>query len=131
MNENAQKWVEILRSDDYNQGVNRMKSDNGFCCLGVACDLYAQSHGKEWDTLRNSTDDGWIYSFLGHQNRLPYQVQNWLGLKDDVGKFKDMYVSDEDFRYVSLMDLQRPIHVVRRDSRCHCLERGGTVLRVK
>ena len=42
--------------------------------------------------------------FLGHQNRLPYQVQNWLGLKDDVGKFKDMFVSDEDLRYVSLMD---------------------------
>lgn len=34
------KWVEALRSGAYTQTKGRLRSpENGFCCLGVACDL--------------------------------------------------------------------------------------------
>lgn len=39
MNELAQKWVEALRSDKYNQTTNWLKTDGGYCCLGVVCDI--------------------------------------------------------------------------------------------
>jgi hypothetical protein len=34
----ATKWVEALRSGEYNQGQSRLKAGvNSYCCLGVAC----------------------------------------------------------------------------------------------
>lgn len=34
------KWVEVLRSGKYKQGLGRLRTvDNCYCCLGVLCDL--------------------------------------------------------------------------------------------
>lgn len=33
------KWVDALRSGKYAQTKTRLQSFNGFCCLGVACDI--------------------------------------------------------------------------------------------
>lgn len=38
------KWTEALRSGKYPQDRNRLRGANGFCCLGVLCDL----QGAEW-----------------------------------------------------------------------------------
>lgn len=41
--------VEALRSDEYKQGRKQLRKGDTFCCLGVACDLYAKETGKgEW-----------------------------------------------------------------------------------
>lgn len=43
---NQRKWVEALRSGDYQQGRFDLRtSDNCYCCLGVACNLFTQG---EW-----------------------------------------------------------------------------------
>ena len=34
-----QKWVEALRSGKYKQATNRLKSNKGYCCLGVAKEI--------------------------------------------------------------------------------------------
>lgn len=41
------KWIEALRSGRYEQGRERLRSDDGFCCLGVLCDVYDSS---QWVT---------------------------------------------------------------------------------
>jgi hypothetical protein len=43
MNALAKKWVEALRSGKYEQGKNKLRSNDGkqFCCLGVLCQLAA------------------------------------------------------------------------------------------
>lgn len=33
------KWIEALLSDKYPQTRGVLRSDRGYCCLGVACDL--------------------------------------------------------------------------------------------
>jgi len=43
------KWVEALRSGDYEQGDYALRSASGFCCLGVACDMV----GVEWKADRD------------------------------------------------------------------------------
>lgn len=49
MNANAKKWVAALRSGEYSQGRGRLRKGDTFCCLGVACDLYAKEHPEaEW-----------------------------------------------------------------------------------
>lgn len=43
------KWVAALRSGDYEQGRGYLHR-GGFCCLGVACDLFIKETGRAcWD----------------------------------------------------------------------------------
>ena len=44
-NEIAERWIAALRSGKYKQGVNWLRRDNKFCCLGVLCDIM----GEKWD----------------------------------------------------------------------------------
>lgn len=37
--ENKKKWVAALRSGKYSQVRSRLKTANGYCCLGVACEV--------------------------------------------------------------------------------------------
>ena len=50
MNERIKiKWVESLRSGEYQQGEGALKDrDGNFCCLGVLEDLFMQEQGGEW-----------------------------------------------------------------------------------
>ena len=34
-----EKWLTALRSGNYNQIAERLASPNGFCCLGVLCEV--------------------------------------------------------------------------------------------
>jgi len=97
-------WVKALRSGKYIQGEGRLRDVNFrgeavFCCLGVACDLYAKHTGNGyWD------DDGIDGSFsfvtdIDHSDiALPREVANWLGLDTVTGEFRhptDTYYQDE------------------------------------
>ncbi len=71
MNKDVQsKWVSALRSNEYEQGVSRLKTGTVFCCLGVLCDLYLKEHNKFWgdDTVYADGAD------------LPHKVAIWAGL---------------------------------------------------
>jgi len=34
------KWTDTLRSGDYNQTSDALHNENGYCCLGVACEIF-------------------------------------------------------------------------------------------
>lgn len=40
------KWTKALRSGKYKQGKRQLQSENGFCCLGVACDIFIKEKVK-------------------------------------------------------------------------------------
>jgi hypothetical protein len=72
------KWVQALRSGDYEQGTGCLHKGDTFCCLGVLCDLYATEKGIKWES-----ENYGIYTFLGDQTLLPLQVAHWAGLDDE------------------------------------------------
>ena len=76
-----QKWVEALRSGDYQQTQGILKWRNCFCVLGVLCDVYRLEKGiKGW-----SDQD---YFFVGDEhevNILPKAVVDWAGLGSRTG----------------------------------------------
>lgn len=37
-------WIEALRSGEYKQGRGRLEDRAGYCCLGVACKLFAPNY---------------------------------------------------------------------------------------
>lgn len=34
------RWVKALRSGNYKQTIGGLQDERGFCCLGVACDIF-------------------------------------------------------------------------------------------
>lgn len=95
--ENMRKWVEALESGKYRKtkGALHKKKQHGggFCCLGVATDLYLKEQGRKW-TRSPPGDDELYYltpkqqkdkvrtQFEGEGGLLPPDVVRWLGLKD-------------------------------------------------
>lgn len=85
----AQRWVDALRSGDYEQGKERLarKGEDGktkFCCLGVLCEI-ALADGiverKSYDIERSD----YYYRAVGNPNdesctSLPHDVREWAGL---------------------------------------------------
>lgn len=82
-------WIEALESGDYPQGRLALLSSEGFCCLGVLCDLYRQKTGiGEWE----EGTAGARY-FLGQSKVLPEAVARWAGI---VGGVQDPWVRGKD-----------------------------------
>lgn len=75
LNENAKKWVAALRSGEYKQTKNYLKNNEGFCCLGVLCDLYAKDAGVAWNGAR----------FMGSFQTPPRVVLEWAALREPDG----------------------------------------------
>lgn len=41
-------WCEALRSGKYRQGIGSLQSEEGYCCLGVACYIFIPERQKEY-----------------------------------------------------------------------------------
>jgi len=78
-----QKWVDALRSGEYQQTQRYLRTDNGFCCLGVLCDLYAKENNVEWNLVNN----GHNYEFQDKESYLPSSVRKWAGVKSHNADF--------------------------------------------
>ena len=87
LNANAQKWLDALRSGKYKQGREALHEDNEFCCLGVACDLYAKEVGGTWvkEPFDGSTGFYFMVNGYSSQDNLPMPVVEWLGLNTNDG----------------------------------------------
>jgi hypothetical protein len=84
-----ERWVAALRSGQYTQATGKLRTDSGFCCLGVLCDIY---DGEEWTTHSDIDDDGnemetesWYY-LDSNLDVLPYKVTQWAELESDNPK---------------------------------------------
>jgi hypothetical protein len=103
MNANAKRWVEALRSGEFEQGqkvLTRRRADGTEldCCLGVACKLYVLDGGTL--DIKIIGNDGSINSeYLGEGDSvieyddsaflLPIEVRDWLGMTNDSGYYGD------------------------------------------
>jgi len=110
LNDNAKKWVAALRSGNYDQTTYQLVVTNsdseptGYCCLGVACDLYAQDNEIDVEyELEPHGEFGFIR--FGHESTvLPPEVREWLGLRERTGGFEDGRIQGESECH-SLADL--------------------------
>lgn len=87
MNERVKKlWIEALRSGEYQQGTNWLKSteqgNDSYCCLGVLCELFRVETGQgEWI----EQDKFWFEFDVNGSNSaavLPAPVMTWAGIGD-------------------------------------------------
>ena len=75
--------VEALRSGRYKQCRTRLRDEDRYCCLGVACDVYANSqHDRpQWEFTKT------IGAFLGQDLMLPCEVRDWFGFESSQGNY--------------------------------------------
>jgi hypothetical protein len=72
---NRRKWVEALRSGEYEQAIRRLHREGAHCCLGVACRVAG---------LTDEELGG--YANLTHQRRWG-KVRDFFGLRDGFGSY--------------------------------------------
>ena len=46
--ERCRQWIDALRSGEYRQQTGALKVPEGFCCLGVACDVARKNGFGKW-----------------------------------------------------------------------------------
>jgi hypothetical protein len=76
------KWVEALESGEYQQAQGQLKDEGGgYCCLGVACDLYRKTRKRgRWTPFSFQLRSGETNDTS--LSNLP--VKGWLGLDDEL-----------------------------------------------
>ena len=65
------RWLKALRSGRYKQATGALRVGDGYCCLGVLCDLARKSQVGEWE---------YTEEFDGESGELPPSVVAWAGL---------------------------------------------------
>ena len=101
--EARKKWVEALRSGKYKQSIQFLHSEEGYCCLGVACDLFKEKHQK-WEK------SNFIYNFKNeknhsyNQNYIPRSLARKIGIDNsnqeclsrlnDINRFSFKKIAD-------------------------------------
>jgi hypothetical protein len=76
-----EKWLSALRSGDYQQTQRYLHKEDGFCCLGVLCDLYGKEHNVEWNLAVAEDEDRNYYRFQDYLASLPLSVMEWAGVE--------------------------------------------------
>ena len=76
------QWVAALRSGNYEQGRRYLRWGEGFCCLGVLCDLAAKAGAASWEPPGLSNSCEIVQACGGAVSVLPYAVKRWAGLQD-------------------------------------------------
>ncbi len=76
------KWTAALRSGAYQQTRNRLRKTDGFCCLGVLCDVIDPSR---WGRLAGNTyafTGGTPEGLAGVSCRPPKDIAEAVGMED-------------------------------------------------
>lgn len=116
------KWVSALRSGEYTQTKGFLHNDNGFCCLGVLCEIavadkvieapeYTSSHTEipgifvyaSSTTIHTDAEIPGIFVYDDCDTVLPESVETWSGFDDttNLSYAEDGNVYDHSLIYLN------------------------------
>jgi hypothetical protein len=100
-----QRWVEALRSGQYEQGTERLCTTTpdgySFCCLGVLTDLAVQDGAGRWLDAGCELDQPTFSRCLGV---LPDRVTAWAGLSSDCPALSPAVYASLPAKYLSALN---------------------------
>lgn len=103
------KWVEALRSGEFDQAEGVLcDGNNGYCCLGVLSEL-AVREGKAEKWLKEDRRNVWYGKKRGDADDvfLPRSVRRWAGLDSDNPSVPNGYATGSMSSLASLNDYGR------------------------
>lgn len=85
---NRGKLVAALRSGEYQQSTGFLRTKDGYCCLGVGCEVFAKENDGEF--VQNQDSD--IFTFYlapgnGNYVFLHNEVRDYFGFKSNNGRW--------------------------------------------
>ena len=84
--------VAALRSGEYEQHTGQLRSNSGYCCLGVGCDVFLKVEGIGRWREENGTGN-WVFKIekpgAYSTESLPAEVRGWLGFLGAAGEFRE------------------------------------------
>lgn len=103
------QWVEALRSSEYKQIKERLHDGaDGFCVVGVLCELHRQAHDGEWKEFTDYTGSV-NFTYLTYFACIPQEVAEWADCSVvDFRLFEGEYVmklNDEGKTFEELADM--------------------------
>ena len=94
-----EKWLKALRSGEYKQTRACLKNNEGFCCLGVLCDLYSKEFNVPWEVEYEEVPHSLLVPYfyiLKSDSTLPDAVVQWAGVGDENPRvFPEKYAEKE------------------------------------
>ena len=106
----ADRWVKALRSGDYQQTTSKLKTSEGYCCLGVLAEICPLEIRGEWtdyhhgySTLVKYDDGDGIES-----NVLPERIWKWAGMRGEnphSGKWSLAEWNDKGSTFAEIADI--------------------------
>ena len=99
----AEMWVEALRSGKYKKTYGRLKDNNGYCCLGVLCDISKVSKWEQDEPYNR-------FTYLNNTWDTPDVVMEWSGMEntDDDDRMSEedlMGLNDKGFSFDEIADV--------------------------
>ena len=89
-------WVEALRSGEFIQTEGALKNSDGYCCLGVLCELHRRAFGgSKWIKIDSNAEA----HYCGHTGDLPNEVIEWAdfpGPEGEKGSLEETLVTMND-----------------------------------
>jgi len=104
----AEKWVKALRSGKYKQTKHSLKDDNGYCCLGVLCEISGMGEFKKREELLKNKFYQYITETETDGVVLPALVMSWSGIQSVDGDFRDenlTAMNDCGFSFKKIADI--------------------------
>lgn len=103
----VQHWIKALRSGKYKQAKSQLKANSGtpkegFCCLGVLCDLNYKDGGAKWEHESIYFDNNDNSSYF------PKVIQEYVGLAD---KEVELLVGMNDTKHKSFTEIAEYIQI--------------------
>jgi hypothetical protein len=97
MNNNAKARVAALRSGEYKKGTGALRSPGDhFCCLGVACELYAKAHPDVGYYQGGNT-----YGIIKPMSEgMPIEAREWLNINNEYASASGELADINDRREV-------------------------------
>lgn len=107
--EKKRLWVEALRSGDYQQGKEALRSrDDNYCCLGVLCELAINAGHGCWDIDEEDSNFKYVSPDGNLSDDFPsVSVMDWagFGLAPGAKCVVDPLIKKEDGALISLSNL--------------------------
>ncbi len=93
MTDPVELWIAALESGEYKQAQGRLRTNEGYCCLGVLCDVAKRQ--------------GVIRAYSAGGDYLPQSVKRWVGLNSVMGSYGSIgsLTLDNDVRGKSFTEI--------------------------
>lgn len=92
-----QAWMDALKSGEYKKTKGVLHTENGFCCLGVACDLRDR---EGWEKLGMGT-----YRFMSCSSYMPEVIMQDLALLEKGHSALMRYNDTDNLDFTQIADI--------------------------